>query len=56
MVSLCFETGHEGRTYLMAKMASASGRQGLSTILATRLAPRPFRSEIRVVDACALQD
>lgn len=44
------------KTYLMAKIASASGRHGLSTILATRLAPLPLRSEIRVVDACALND
>lgn len=52
-----FNKGLRSRgTYLIAKMASASGRHGLSTILATRLAPRPFRREIRVVDACALWD
>lgn len=41
-------------THLMAKMASASGRHGLSTILQTREDPLPFRSDSRVVDACAM--
>lgn len=42
------------RAHLIAKIASASGKHGLSTILHTREAPRPFRSERRVVDACAM--
>jgi hypothetical protein len=42
------------RAHLIAKIASASGRHGLSTILHTRDAPRPFRSERRVVEACAI--
>ena len=41
-------------THLMAKMASASGRQGLSTILQTRDDPLPLRRYSRVVDACAM--
>lgn len=41
-------------TYLIAKIPSASGRHGLSTILHTRDEPRPLRSDSRVVDACAL--
>jgi hypothetical protein len=38
----------------MAKIASASGRQGLSTILQTREAPLPFLRDSRVVEACAM--
>jgi hypothetical protein len=38
----------------MAKIASASGRQGLSTILQTRDAPLPFLRDSRVVEACAM--
>lgn len=41
-------------THLIAKMPSASGRHGLSTILHTRDEPRPLRKDSRVVDACAL--
>lgn len=38
----------------MAKMASASGRHGLSAILQTRDEPLPLRSESRVVEAWAM--
>lgn len=38
-------------THLIANIASASGRHGLSTILQTREAPRPFFKDNRVVDA-----
>lgn len=41
----------DGMTHLMAKIASASGRQGLSTILHTRDVPRPLRRDRRVVEA-----
>jgi hypothetical protein len=39
---------------LIAKIASASGKQGLSTILHTRDVPLPFLNDSRVVEACAM--
>jgi hypothetical protein len=45
------EGGRGGMTHLMAKIASASGRQGLSTILHTLDVPRPLRRDRRVVEA-----
>jgi hypothetical protein len=38
----------------MAKIPSASGRHGLSTIRQTRDEPRPLRSDRRVVEAWAI--
>lgn len=38
---------------VIANVASLSGISGLSHIFATRVSPRPLRSIIRVVDACA---
>lgn len=39
---------------LIANIASDSGKQGESYILQIQLSPRPFRSDNRVVDACAM--